>query len=220
MKKTLFLKLLATKKLEIDDGLIELGDSHFNLMPTIFVSSLIEYFARRNRLEELYIISWFWGYDVVHQVIDTLNLEKEEEIYQVGMSFAESQGLGLYRTNDYVPGEYTRFKIKTNPYLENLKLDNVETPIDHFIAGAMGGGGAHVHGALTNCIEVKCKAVGSQSCEFITGTKEELKNRGLWEKASDRYKLDKYSEFQQKVMDEYHHEDSKEFIKLLNEQLE
>ena len=220
MKKTLFLKLLATKKLEVDDGLIEFGDSHFNLMPTIFVSSLIEYFHRRDRMEELYIISWFWGYDVVHEVIDTLKLEKKEEIYQVGMSFAESQGLGLYRTNDYVPGDYTRFKIKKNPYLENISLKNINRPIDHFIAGAMGGGGAHVHDALTNCIETKCKATGSDSCEFITGTKEELKERELWEKTKSKYNLDKYREFQEKVMNDYHHEDSKEFIKLLNEQLE
>ena len=216
MKKTLLLKLLATKKLKINNGLISLNDSYFNLLPTIFVSSLVEYFYSRDELYKLYLISWFWGYDAVNTVKTELGLEKPEKIYSIGMNFAESEGLGLYRTDDYYPGEYTKFKIKTNPYHRHMKLEKFNQPIDYFISGAMAGGGSHVHQAVCQNIETQCKVQGEKECEFITGTHDELRDRGLWNEAEKRYNLEKIIDFQEEVFNNYNKDKSEEFVEQLN----
>lgn len=219
MKKTLLLKLIATNKFNMKDGLIDIQDQYFNLLPAIFVSSLIEYFYNRNELHHLYLISWFWGYGMSQKVAKEFGLEKPEKIYSFGMDFIKNQGLGLYCTDDYYPGEFTHFKIETNPYLRHLDLTEFEEPIDYFIAGLMGGGGCIVHDAVTQSVELNCKAEGKEACEFITGTEKELKNRNVWKIAKDRYKLSSILEFQRSVHENFEMDHSEKYMSELSELL-
>lgn len=209
------LKLLATGKLKIDDGLIEFGDTFFNLLPAVFMSSLTEYYHERDELHKLYLISWLWGYDTVQSVVKNLGLEESEEVYKVGMDFAQNMGIGLYKTHDYHPGRYTRFKIETNPYLKHLNPEKFDAPSDHLIAGAMAGGGSHVHDAPCQNIELKCKITKHDKCDFLTGTEEELKDRELWETAVERYKLNAVYDFQKDVFENYNKSNSDEFVERL-----
>lgn len=209
------LKLLATGKLKISDGLIEFGDTHLNLFPAVFVSSLTEYYHERDELHKLYLISWLWGYDTVQAVVNNLGLEDPEEVYKVGMDFAQNMGIGLYKTHDYHPGKFTRFKIETNPYLKHLKHDKFDAPADYLIAGAMAGGGSHVHDATCQNVELKCKITKHEKCDFVTGTEEELKERGLWDTAVERYRLDEVLEFQKDVFERYDKSNSDEFVERL-----
>lgn len=220
MKKTLLLKLIASRKLTVNDGLIEVGDEYFNLLPTIFVSSLTDHFHRREELHKLYLISWFWSYEMAQKIKTELGLEDPEQIYSVGMDFMENQGLGLYQTDNYYPGRYTGFKIETNPYVRHLKPKNYSKPMDYFMAGAMAGGGCHVHEAVTQCVELKCKVQGDGECKFITGTKEELKNREVWEIAKKRYHLDDIIDFQRDIYNNYSNSRSEEFIEKLSDKLQ
>jgi predicted hydrocarbon binding protein len=215
MKKTLMLKLLATGKLDISDGLIQLGDTSFNLLPAVFISSLTESYHEKNELHKLYLLSWLWGYDTVQSVKRNLGLEDPEEVYKVGMDFAQNMGIGLYETHDYHPGKYTRFKIETNPYLKHLNQEKFEGPADYLIAGAMAGGGSHVHEKVCQSVEIKCMANKEEVCDFITGTEEELKDRDLWEVSENRYKLQKILGFQKDVFENYNKSNSQDYVEEL-----
>jgi predicted hydrocarbon binding protein len=215
MKKTLMLKLLATGKLSISEGQLSLGDTSFNLLPAVFLSTLTEQYHESGELHKLYLISWLWGYDTVQSVKRNLGLDEPEEVYKVGMDFAQDMGIGLYDTHDYHPGRYTRFKIETNPYFKHLKHEKFDKPIDYIIAGAMAGGGSHVHEDVCQTVELKCMIVGNEVCDFLTGTEEELKDRGLWSKAEERYDLEKILEFQKDVYANYEKSNSEEFVEKL-----
>lgn len=217
MKKALLFRLIATRKLKLKDGLIDVQDQYFNLLPAVFISSLIEYYHSRDQLDELYLISWFWGYAMSQKIANEFGLEDPEEIYSFGMDFIKSQGLGLYCTDDYHPGKYTHFKIETNPYHRHLNLDKYNEPLDHFISGLMGGGGCIVHDALTQNIEVKCKTQGEPACEFVTGTREELKKRDLWHKVQERYNIERMIEFQREVHKDFKMENAEVFAEKLSE---
>ncbi len=217
MKKTFLFKLLATKKLVFEDGKISLGVTDYNLLPTIFISSLTEYFHSRDELDKLYLISWFWGFDCVKYANQTLGLESTEEVYKVGMDLAASMGMGVYDTNNYYPGRYTKFKIKENPYLRHLKVEKFDKPVDVFTSGAMAGGGSLVHDKVCQNIETKCKATGSSDCEFITATREELEERELWEKVEERYSVSDFVEFQEDMFENYTKQNSEKFVERLIE---
>lgn len=221
MKKTLMLKLLATGKISISEGQLTFGNESFNLLPAIFLSTLTEKYHDNEELHKLYLISWLWGYDTVQTVKQNLGVEDPDEIYKVGMDFAQDMGIGLYDTHDYHPGRYTSFKIESNPYFRHMNQEKYEKPIDYIIAGAMGGGGSHVHEDVCQTVELKCMIVGNEVCDFLTGTKEELGDRGLWESAEERYELEKMLEFQKDVLENYQKSNSEKFVdklvKLLNE---
>jgi len=212
MKKTLMLKLLATGKLSISKGQLTFGNSSFNLLPAVFLSTLTEKYHRDDELHKLYLISWLWGYDTVQAVKQNLGIEDPEEVYKVGMDFAQDMGIGLYDTHDYHPGKYTSFKIESNPYFKHMNQEKYEEPIDYIISGAMAGGGSHVHQDVCQTVELKCMIVGNEVCDFLTGTREELEERGLWEEADDRYRLNKVSEFQRDVYNNYQKSNSEEFV--------
>ncbi len=219
MKKTFLFKLLATKKLIFEDGKISLGITDYNLLPTIFISSLTEYFHSRNDMNKLYLISWFWGFECVKYANKTLGLDSQEEIYSVGMDLAASMGMGVYDTNNYYPGRYTKFKIKENPYLKDLKLEKFEKPVDIFTAGAMAGGGSLVHKEVCQNIELKCKALGASDCEFITATRKEFEKRDMWKEVDERYSVTQFIEFQKEVFNSYNRENSGEFVEKLSDLL-
>lgn len=212
MKKTLLIKLLATGKLSVSEGLIQFEDTSFNLLPAVFISSLTESYHEKEELHKLYLLSWLWGYDTVQAVKQNLGLEDPKEVYKVGMDFAQNMGIGLYETHDYHPGRYTRFKIQTNPYMKHLKQEKYDEPMDYLIAGAMAGGGSHVHEETCQTVELKCKANRDEVCDFLTGTEEELKERGLWEKSEDRYRLEEVIEFQKDVFEGYDKSNSEEYV--------
>ncbi|PSH02250.1 MAG: hypothetical protein BRC26_01515 [Nanohaloarchaea archaeon QH_8_44_6] len=215
------LKLLATGKLSISKGQLTFGNSSFNLLPAVFLSTLTEKYHRDDELHKLYLISWLWGYDTVQAVKQNLGIEDPEEVYKVGMDFAQDMGIGLYDTHDYHPGKYTSFKIESNPYFKHMNQEKYEEPIDYIISGAMAGGGSHVHQDVCQTVELKCMIVGNEVCDFLTGTREELEERGLWEEADNRYKLNKVLEFQRDVYKNYQKSNSEEFVdklvKLLDE---
>lgn len=215
MKKTLFLKLLTTKKLKVGEGKIKFGDSDLNLVPAIFISTLMEKYRKEDNLAELYFISWLWGYETVNTVKKELGLEKPEEIYDIGMKFAESMGIGLYQTHDYFPGKYTKFKIERNPFLSNLNVEEIEENIDYLIAGAMAGGGSHVHEEPCHTVETRCQVQGSEKCEFITGTEEELKDRGLWEETKKLYNLEENGGIVDEIFNEYGKKEKEYFVELV-----
>ena len=206
------LKLLATGKLNISKGQLTFGNSSFNLLPAVFLSTLTEKYHGDDELHKLYLISWLWGYDTVQAVKQNLGIEDPEEVYKVGMDFAQDMGIGLYDTHDYHPGKYTSFKIESNPYFKHMNQEKYEEPIDYIISGAMAGGGSHVHQDVCQTVELKCMIVGNEVCDFLTGTREELEERGLWEEADNRYELNKVLEFQRDVYKNYQKSNSEEFV--------
>ncbi len=220
MTKTLLLKLLATKKLQINGGHIRLEGTEFNLLPSVFVSSLTDQFNNNDELHKLYLLSWFWGFEFSKYVAQDLGLDTADAIYSVGMNLIENMGFGLYQTDDYYPGRYTRFKIEDNPYHNYLDLSRFDGPIDVLISGMMAGGGCHVHDAVCQNVEIRCKAQGDNVCEFLTGTKEELQERDIWETAKQRHHLDDVLAFQESVFNDYTRDQSGTFLRRLSELLE
>ncbi|MBD3205347.1 hypothetical protein GF319_03255 [Candidatus Bathyarchaeota archaeon] len=199
----LLAKLLMTKQLRFEKGQIELRDIHLTLVPSFFIGELTQYFLKENRLRQLYLISWLWGFRLVGQVVRDFNLNTPAKVYNWGMELAEAMGIGIYKTCDYEPGRYTHFIISLNPYTEYLKGLKTGMPVDHFIAGCMGGGGCHVHGQLCQNIELKCQTKGDAHCEFLTGTEDELKSRGLWDITQERYQLDEILPMQKRYYDAF-----------------
>lgn len=204
----LLLKLMMTKQLKFEDGLIAIKNINLNLLPSFFISELMTYAIDKKDKQEmsrLYFLSWYWGFDLVKKVDEAFGLKKPEEIYEFGMSLGEAMGIGLYKTHDYYPGKYTHFIIDNNPFLKYMKFDkNQSEPVDYFIAGTMAGGGCMVHNAVCQNVELSCQAMGAKSCEFITGTEKELKQRKLWDIAVERYNLDILYPLQKKIFNGYH----------------
>ncbi len=209
----LLMKLLISKKLNFEKGLITLEGMNFNLLPSLFISELMEYYSERNELYKLYLLSWFWGFALVKKIVKEFNLKTPEEVYRVGMDLGEALGLGLYKTHDYYPGRYTHFIIKSNPFLRYMELNKVKEPIDYFISGCMAGGGCFVHNTVCQNIEVKCMACGSEVCEFLTGTEKELKERNLWEIVEKRYNLKKFYSLQKDIFENYNEDNCKKYVK-------
>ncbi len=210
----LLTKLLLTKKLKFENGLISLEGMKLNLLPSMFTSEIMRYHIKENSLWKLYMMSWLWGFAIVHKSIKEFNLKTPEEIYRVGMDLGEALGIGIYKTHDYYPGRYTHFSIKNNPFLENMKLtEKTKEPIDYFVSGAMAGGGCFVHDAVCQNIEIKCMAMGHDVCEFLTGTEKELKDRGLWDIAKERYKLNKIYALQDDIFKNYNEKNGNDFVK-------
>ncbi len=209
----LLMKLLVSKKLKFENGLISLDEFNLNLLPSVFVSELSEYYRKEKKLYKLYMFSWLWGFAIVQKAVKEFNLKTPEAVYSVGMDLGEAIGFGLYKTHDYYPGRYTHFVIKNNPFFDYIKLNRkTKEPIDYFIAGSMGGGGCLVHDSVCQNVELKCMAMGSKVCEFLTGTEKELKDRGLWKTAQKRYKLKKLYPIQKDIYENYNEKNSKEFV--------
>lgn len=209
----LLMKLLISKKLKFEEGLISLEGMKLNLLPSIFISELMKYYKKEKRLDKLYMLSWLWGFAIVQKTVKEFGLKTPEQIYSIGMGFGEAMGLGLYKTHDYYPGRYTHFVIKNNPFLEYFKLDKKsKEPVDYLISGCMAGGGCLVHSAVCQNVEIKCMAMGSDVCEFLTGTEKELKNRGLWKFVEKRYDLKKFYPLQKDIFKNYNEKNSKDFV--------
>ncbi|MBI1972234.1 MAG: hypothetical protein HYS53_02940 [Candidatus Aenigmarchaeota archaeon] len=202
MVMALLAKLLMTKQLKFEGGYIDMKNITMSLVPTFFISELTKYFRNKNELDKFYFISWYWGYVLVRKINEKFNLKTPEQIYSFGMDMAEAMGIGLYQTRDYSAGNYTHFTIKS-PYIPFLADIKERKPIDHFIAGAMAGGGCHVHNAVCQNVEVACMLAGDKMCEFLTGTETELRKRGLWETAKSRYNLEKYYPLQKEIFSKY-----------------
>ena len=199
----LLAKLVVTRQVKMEGGEILFKDRPMNLLPAFFVAEMMEYFIDKGKLDELYFLSWYWGYVLVWQIKKSFGLKKADDIYSMGMDLGQAMGIGIYKTHDYFPGRYTYFKIPNNPFLKFLKTRKFKEPTDYFISGCMGGGGCLVHNAVCQNIELKCKATGSSACEFLTGTEKELKDRGLWKETEKRYNLKKYYPLQKKIFNEY-----------------
>lgn len=210
--------MLMTGQLKFENGLISLKNITMNLLPSFFVAELTKYFDKQNKLPKFYLISWFWGFVLVKQVNERFKLKTPDQIYRLGMDLGEAMGIGLYKTHDYYPGRYTHFFI-TSPYVKYLNYPpNEKRPMDYFICGAMGGGGCHVHNAVCQNIELKCMLQGSERCEFITGTEEELKKRKLWKIAMERYDLKRIYPIQKYIFNNYDEKKEAEILeKIMNE---
>jgi len=199
----LLAKLIMTRQLRFEDGQIELKGIRMTLVPAFFVGELTRYFYDQKRLYRLYLLSWLMGFKLVGMIKEQFNLDTPSKVYNFGMDLAEAEGIGLYKTYDYMPGRYTHFVIADNPFLKYLKDVNTDEPIDYFISGGMGGGGCFVHQQLTQNIETKCILRGDAHCDFLTGTEDELKKRGLWDEVRRRYILDKIYPLQKRFYDAF-----------------
>lgn len=200
----LLAKLLLTKQLQFKDGLINFKELTMTLLPSVLVGELTEYFLKEKKIPKLYMISWYWGFILVRHVVREFKLKKAEDIYSLGMDLGEALGIGLYKTHDYYPGRYTHFVISNNPFLKYLDPEKYKgQSVDAFISGCMAGGGCFVHNAVCQNIETKCKMRGDEVCDFLTGTEQELKNRGLWEKVYELYNLDKLYPLQKDIFKNY-----------------
>jgi predicted hydrocarbon binding protein len=199
----LLLKMMMTKQLSFEGGTIALKDIHLALLPTSFVGELTRYFYLEKRLPQYYMISWMWNYILCAQIGKDYNLNTPDKMYSFGMNLAEAMGIGIYKTHDYFPGRYTHFVIDNNPFFEYSKGIDEKIPIDYFIAGTMAGGGCHVHNAICQCVELRCLNSGDKACEFLTGTEKELKDRGLWETACERYDLKRIYPLQKEFSKKY-----------------
>ena len=199
----LLAKLLMTRQLRFEGGQIELKNIHMTLVPTFFIGELTRYFYNEKQMPQLYLLSWLWGFKLVGKVKEQFNLDTPSKVYNLGMNLAEAMGIGLYKTYEYQPGKYTHFIIANNPFLKFLKGMKTTEPIDYFISGCMAGGGCFVHQQLTQNIETKCRQRGDPHCEFLTGTEDELKKRGLWDEVRRRYILDKIYPLQKRFYDAF-----------------
>lgn len=209
----LLMKLLISKKLKFEEGLISLEGMTLNLLPSVFISELMKYYKKEKRLDKLYILSWLAGFAIVQKAVKEFGLKTPEEIYSLGMGFGEAMGLGLYKTHDYYPGRYTHFVINNNPFLKYLKFNKKsKEPLDYFTSGCMAGGGCLVHGVVCQNVEIKCMAMGSDVCEFLTGTEKELKSRGLWKIAYKRCNLKKFYPIQKEIFKNYNENTSQDYI--------
>lgn len=193
-------KLLMTRQITMEGGVIKIKGISFVLLPSFFIEELSYYFIKNKKIPQLYILAWFWGYVLVDQIKNRFNLKKPEEIYRIGMDLIEAMGIGLYRTHHYELGKFTNYTIPNNPLVE--KLITKEIGLQHydiFIAGFMAGGGSHVHGQPCQCVELLCRANGDAKCDFLTGTEKELISRKLWQIAVKRYDLNKIYPIQKKI---------------------
>lgn len=180
-------KLLLTKQLKIGEGEIKLKYINLIMIPSIFLYKLTKYYIENNKLNLLYLLGWICGFFVMNDLIKIFKPKSVEQIYRLGMDFAESVGIGIYKTHNYYPGRYTYFIIYNNPFAK--WFEKFQEPVDYFISGIMAGGGCFVHKSICQNIELKCIAKGDKFCEFLTGTENELKNRNLWEIVEKRYNL-------------------------------
>lgn len=196
---SLLLKLFFTGQIKIREGTLSLSGIYLNILPASVVSTITEYFLKKKELWKLYAIMWLNGFITIKKIDKIYHLTKPDQIYSFGMDFGEAIGLGLYKTHEYFPGRYTHFKIKPNPYI-NYYISKPQY-IDYFIAGTMAGGGCNVHNSVCQTVELKCAYKGDEFCEFLTGTEEELKRRGLWETAVKRYNLKKLYPIQKKIFE-------------------
>jgi len=219
MVMTLLMKLLISKKLRFDEGLITLEGMNLNLLPSLFISELMKYYLDKKEMYKLYMLSWLWGFSIVKKIVKEFNLKTSDEIYSVGMDLGEALGFGLYKTHDYYPGRYTHFIIKNNPFIKHIQINKIKEPIDYFISGCMAGGGCLVHNTVCQNVEIRCMATGSEVCEFLTGTEKELKKRNLWDKALERYNLRKIYTLQKDIFKNYDENNSKEFVKKVIDKL-
>ncbi len=214
MVLSLISKLLVTKQLKIDGGVISINKINFVLLPSFFIEELSIYFIKEKKIPELYMISWYWGYILVDQIKKRFGLNTPEEIYKLGMDMIEAMGIGLYKTHDYKVGKYTHFTIPNNPFAQSVVKSNLDEQLsDYFISGFMAGGGSHVHGEPCQCVEIKCKTRGDNICEFVTGTEKELKKRKLWSTAEKRYDLKRMYQIQKDIFKEYDEEKKTELLK-------
>ena len=190
--------MLIMNQLKMEKGTISVKGINMSLFPDFLVAEMADYFRRENELDRFYLLSWLWNYILVGQFSKKFNLETPQEIYKVGMDFGQAMGIGIYKTAEYVAGRYTYFKIPNNPFVKFL--DHFpDGPVDYFISGCMAGGGCWVHDSICQNVELKCQHDGARACEFVTGTKEELKKRGIWETAKERYNLKKVLPIQKKI---------------------
>jgi len=188
------MKLLATKSLSFGDGMINLKNVDFTLIPTKAVALDTKQHYLTDTMHVLYMKSWMWGLSFCHQTAKDFKLATPAKVYRFGMDLIEACGIGLYGTCEYLPGRYTHFNVKS-PYIKDLQTLNANQPLDYFISGLMGGGGCMAHDKLMNNVELKCVAAGDKVCDFITGTEEELRKRekdgvSLWDIGRKRYLLD------------------------------
>ncbi len=216
----LLAKLLVSKQLKFEKGLITLKDFSMTLIPSFFVGELTRYFYEDDKLFKLYLLSWYWGYVLTKELKEKFNLKTPDQVYSLGMNFGAAMGMGLYKTHDYYPGRYTHFAIHNNPYLKYLNFKvKPKKPVDYFISGAMGGGACFVHDTLCQNVETKCIAVGDSNCDFLTGTEKELKKRGLWQEAVKRYNLSKILPLQREIYNNYSKENESELIAKIGDKL-
>ncbi len=200
----MLLKLMMTKQLKFEDGLVALKDIEMNLIPSFFISEITRSAIEEKQMPRLYFLSWYGGFDTVKRVVEQFALKTPEEIYTFAMGLIDGMGIGLCKTHEYYPGKYTHFKVKQNPFLKYLKTaDDIKEPIDYFISGSMGGGGCLVHDAVCQNIELTCQMCGDKECDFLTGTEKELKERKLWKTAVDRYELKKILPLQKEIFEGY-----------------
>lgn len=202
----LLAKLLMTKQLKFENGVIDLKGTYLTLLPSFFIAELIKYHRDKGSLYKLYMLSWYWGFVLVRATVNSFNLKTQDQIYSIGMDLGEAMGLGLYKTHDYYPGRYTHFVIKTNPISKYFKDEKINETLDIFVSGAMGGGGCLVHKAVCQNIETKCMIKGDSQCDFLTGTEKELTDRKLWDLTYTKYKLDKLLPLQEKIFNEFSEE--------------
>ncbi len=203
-------KLLLTGNLKFENGEIKLKGMNLIMLPSIHLYNLTKYFLEKNKLYVLYLISWLSGLFVTYNLIKIFRPKNPEQIYSLGMDFVEGIGIGIYKTHEYYPGRYTHFIIYNNPFAKWFEPH--QKPIDYFISGIMAGGGCFVHDSLCQNIELKCIAKGDNCCEFLTGTKEELERRKLWEIVEERYNLKEILPIQEVAYKNIDKSDEKELV--------
>jgi len=208
----LLAKLLATKQLRFEQGQIELKSIHMTLVPSFFIGELTKYFYREKQMPQFYLLSWLWGFKLVGEVVRDFHLNTPSKTYNLGMNLAEAMGIGIYKTCEYVAGRFTHFAISKNPYMKFFRGMEVHEPMDYFISGCMGGGGYFVHDNICQNIETKCILKGDTHCDFLTGTDQELKDRGLWEETDRRYGLDNIVPLQKEFLDAFEKGQEEEMI--------
>lgn len=207
--------MLMTGQLKFENGMILIKNNTFNMLPSHLVAELTKYFDSKKKLTELYLLVWCAGYIVVKNLVDEFNLKTSDEIYGLGMDFAEMMGIGLYKTHTYEAGKFTHFEIES-PYVKFFDKKD-KKPVDHFIAGAMGGGGCLVHKSVCQCLELWCMIQGKSRCNFLTATESEFKRRKLWSEVEKRYEIKSILPIQQHIFEKYNGKNEEEMMDKLNE---
>lgn len=188
-------KFLFTGQLKFKDGKILFLEEPLGMIPIHFIVGLTRYFEEKKRLEDLYILGWILGFIFTKSVSEKYGFKRPEEIYRWGMDFASSWGFGDYKTVNWDPKTYSHFVIYNNPVPEYFRKR--KEPIDHFIVGAMGGGGTVVRNKICQTLEIKCRAQGYPCCEMITATNEWFKEKKYWTLLQKLYNIEKWLPLQE-----------------------
>jgi len=198
MKILSLMKLQMTGLLKFGDGTIKVFNQRFGMLPISFYYLLSLYFDNINKKKDLYLISWINGILMMKYFELSTNAKHPIDLYTIGMEYASFVGSGKFKTLEYDIGNFAKFQIENEPFLE-YKNEKPESPY-LIVAGFQAGGGTVSHRNIINCLPLSINKE-NKIATFLNATKEEMIKRNLLEKFESfiQGKIDEVLPLQQEV---------------------